>query len=73
MKKRKLNYKNIIIALFLIISILIILSDISKLTIVGWITGVRYQLTWYGLISHTTCWIVAWASFDTLAQKKRKI
>lgn len=51
MKKRKINYENIIIALITFISYMVVLHDLYMITIYGWITGNQAQFTTLGMVT----------------------
>lgn len=51
MRKRKINYENIFIALITLICYGIVVHDLYMITIHGWITGNLVQFTALGLVT----------------------
>ncbi len=66
---KRIKWKNLIVLIMLISSLLVILHDTYYLTLYSFITGKIYSFTWYGLITFILAFLIGGASYEYLKDK----
>ena len=66
---KRIKWKNLLVMIALIISLIVVLHDAYYLTIYSTITGNLYSFSWYGLITFIVAIGIGGASYVYLFEK----
>lgn len=72
MKKRKINWINVIKAVVFIFCISMIIHDIFMLTVYGWITGNLYGWSWFGFLTFILFCSIACIIYEDFDEQIKK-